>query len=114
MNVWSHWRISPAHCEWSCSVVVLTGADCPICSVRGNHDDSSLHRWRAWSGEGKELKPQHAWVKDLQPRHVEALEALPFTLTLPDYGITVVGSTLNEGMTRRVIITSRGMEVDDV
>ena len=61
-------------------------------SVRGNHDDSSLHRWSSWREGGKELKANHAWVKDLQPRHVEALEALPFTLTLPDYGITVVST----------------------
>ena len=63
---------------------------CITRSVRGNHDDSSLHRWSSWRAEGKELKPQHSWVKDMQHRHVEALESLPFTLSLPDYGITVV------------------------
>lgn len=62
-------------------------------SVRGNHDDASLHRWRTWAaGDGKELKPQHAWVQRLQPHHVEAMEALPFTIRIPDYGVTIVGS----------------------
>ena len=63
-------------------------------SVRGNHDDASLHRWRTWAAAGgsKELKPQHAWVQRMQPHHVEAMEALPFTIRIPDYGVTIVGS----------------------
>ena len=62
-------------------------------SVRGNHDDASLHRWRTWASAGgsKELKPQHAWVQRMQPHHVEAMEALPFTIRIPDYGVTIVG-----------------------
>jgi hypothetical protein len=59
-------------------------------SVRGNHDDASLHRWRAWREEGTPLKPQHAWLEMMEPRHVAALDALPFSISIPSYGITVV------------------------
>ena len=61
-------------------------------SVRGNHDDASLHRWHAWREDGKPLKPQHAWLEKMEQRHVDALDALPFTLSIPSYGVTVVGN----------------------
>jgi hypothetical protein len=58
--------------------------------VRGNHDDSSLRRWHAWHQGQEVLKPSRAWVSQLQPRHIDALESLPYSIALPDYGIIIV------------------------
>ncbi len=59
-------------------------------SVRGNHDDAILQRWRDWREGSEPLKPEHAWLVDLEPRHVQALDVLPFTISIPSYGISVV------------------------
>ena len=67
-------------------------------SVRGNHDDAILHRWHAWHETGTPLKPQHAWLEGMQPRHVEALDSLPFTISIPSYGITVVRDSFRMGL----------------
>ncbi|GAX82338.1 hypothetical protein CEUSTIGMA_g9767.t1 [Chlamydomonas eustigma] len=67
-------------------------------SVRGNHDDSSLQRWFGYSAGNKSLKPQHAWVGDMTPQHVHALENLPFTISIPSYGISVVHAGLVPGL----------------
>ena len=69
--------------------------------VRGNHDDAALSRWRKWneSGLGREIieKPEHHWVPDLEPRHLSVLQELPFTITIPSYGIVVVHAGLIPG-----------------
>ncbi len=84
-------------------------------SVRGNHDDGALKRfvpslpscveagvrksnltlafcrWNALQNDpGMTLKPQHAWISKMERRHAEVLEGLPFTISIPSFGVVVV------------------------
>jgi hypothetical protein len=59
--------------------------------VRGNHDDSVLSTWHGLK-RGQPAYPGKEWVSELQPRHVKVLDDLPFTLSLPEYGIILVGA----------------------
>ena len=61
--------------------------------VRGNHDDASLQAWHAWR-VGEALRHKLAWVQGLQPQHVELLEGLPFSISIPSYGIGIVRPAL--------------------
>ncbi|KAG1656636.1 hypothetical protein FOA52_008641 [Chlamydomonas sp. UWO 241] len=79
--------------------VLDTFLSCPGArAVRGNHDDAVLRRYYAWRDGREELKGQHEWIATLEERHVAALESLPFTLSLPDYGALVVHAGLVPGI----------------
>eukprot|EP00199_Chlamydomonas_sp_CCMP681_P001670 CAMPEP_0119112928 /NCGR_PEP_ID=MMETSP1180-20130426/42235_1 /TAXON_ID=3052 ORGANISM="Chlamydomonas cf sp, Strain CCMP681" /NCGR_SAMPLE_ID=MMETSP1180 /ASSEMBLY_ACC=CAM_ASM_000741 /LENGTH=361 /DNA_ID=CAMNT_0007100711 /DNA_START=28 /DNA_END=1113 /DNA_ORIENTATION=+ len=58
-------------------------------AVRGNHDDASLRRWHAWT-RGEELAPHSEWLKEATESDMNIIEGLPFSLTLPEYGVVLV------------------------
>ncbi|EIE18738.1 Metallo-dependent phosphatase [Coccomyxa subellipsoidea C-169] len=58
-------------------------------SVRGNHDDEVLAAYEALA-RGKHVPGGKKWVKDLPAAAAQWLHALPFSLRIPSYGVTVV------------------------
>lgn len=71
-------------------------------SCRGNNDDLSLAAYAAWQrGEPPNPDPKFDFVKDLSADSAELLAALPFTISLPDYGVVVVHAGLVPGLALR-------------
>ena len=67
--------------------VLETVRDYKIHAVRGNHDDAAL---AAFAAKGPK-KSKYAWVAALDSRlAADTLGALPFSLSLPGYNVTVV------------------------
>lgn len=62
-------------------------------SVRGNHDDSGLAAYEAFT-RGEEVEDKHDWVKGLEPEDASWLAHLPWTISLPSHGLTVVHAGL--------------------
>ena len=72
----------------SCAVLDLVQAR-RCWAVRGNHDEAALQSHRLWQ-QRQPIKERWAWVQELQPRQLEVLGALPFSLSIPAYGVLVV------------------------
>lgn len=66
--------------------------------VRGNHEEAALAAWREVRRGLPPPKMKYAWVKDLDDGLVSTLNALPFTLRLPSYNVTVVHAGLVPGI----------------
>jgi hypothetical protein len=58
-------------------------------SVRGNHDDEALAAYEAFL-RGRHVPSSKAWVRDMPDAAAGWLHALPFSLRIPAYSITVV------------------------
>eukprot|EP00775_Hariotina_reticulata_P006999 gene6999-7213_t len=67
-------------------------------SVRGNHDDAALAAWRQLQQGEPPTDPMLQWVSQLQPRDVNFLKELPFSLTIEGYDIVVVHAGLVPGL----------------
>lgn len=64
--------------------------------VRGNHDDAVLSA-RERQVMGQTVKPRMAWITDVSPDELAYLNSLPYSLSLPDYGVLVVHAGLVPG-----------------
>lgn len=69
-----------------------------VVAVRGNHEEIALAAWREVRRGMPPPKMRYAWVKDLDDGLVSTLNALPFTLRLPSYNVTVVHAGLIPGI----------------
>ncbi|GMF13179.1 unnamed protein product [Phytophthora lilii] len=59
--------------------------------VRGNHDDAALSAYYRWVQGGRVPgAAKYPYVEQFEPRDVEFLEQLPFSLSLPNHGNAVV------------------------
>ena len=67
-------------------------------SVRGNHDEVSLREWQNHCENGTELPAKFSWLKELSPEDLSWLMELPYTITIPSAGITVVHAGLVPGV----------------
>lgn len=66
--------------------------------VRGNHDDAALHAYKDWRS-GQPVKPHYLhYLSDLKEADVALLESLPFSLSVPAYGVLVVHAGLVPGI----------------
>ena len=62
-------------------------------SVRGNHDDKALAAYETFMA-GKPVPAKQKWVKELPQGAAEWLHKLPFSISLPSYGLIVVHAGL--------------------
>lgn len=62
-------------------------------SVRGNHDDTGLAAYEEVQ-RGREVTEKHQWTKKLPKRDAKWLASLPWSISLPDYGLVVVHAGL--------------------
>lgn len=58
-------------------------------AVRGNHDDAALSAWLQFRS-GQPLNPKFEWLRSMTDEQAAVLMGLPFTVSVPEYGITVV------------------------
>ncbi|GIL43929.1 hypothetical protein Vafri_1513 [Volvox africanus] len=58
-------------------------------AVRGNHDDAVLSAWLQFRA-GQQLNPKFEWVRNMTDEEAAILLRLPFTVSIPEYGIVVV------------------------
>jgi hypothetical protein len=58
--------------------------------ARGNNDDASLAAWAAWQRGEPPADEKFEFVKGLAPEEAAFLAGLPFSVSLPQYGVTVV------------------------
>ncbi|EFJ43472.1 hypothetical protein VOLCADRAFT_96335 [Volvox carteri f. nagariensis] len=66
-------------------------------AVRGNHDDAVLSAWLQFRA-GQPLNPKLKWAQDMTDEQAAVLLGLPFTVSVPEYGITVVHAGLVPGV----------------
>ena len=77
------------HSSAGCAQVLAEARRLKFHSVRGNHDDEALAAYEAFA-RGKHVPGGKKWVKDLPAAAAQWLHALPFSLRIPSYGVTVV------------------------
>ncbi|GLC43351.1 hypothetical protein PLESTB_001337000 [Pleodorina starrii] len=58
-------------------------------AVRGNHDDAVLAAWLQFRS-GQALNPKFEWARGMTDEQAAVLLGLPFTVSVPEYGIAVV------------------------
>ncbi len=58
-------------------------------AVRGNHDDAALAAWLQFRS-GEPLSSKFEWVREMTDDQAAVLLGLPFTVSVPEYGIAVV------------------------
>eukprot|EP00798_Chlamydomonas_sp_ICE-L_P030215 gene30214-35202_t len=66
-------------------------------AVRGNHDDHVLSVYRRWTRTGVVPNERLTWVKQLSSEDGALLSQLPFTISVPAYGLVVVHAMLMPG-----------------
>ncbi|KAG2495602.1 hypothetical protein HYH03_006202 [Edaphochlamys debaryana] len=69
-------------------------------TVRGNHDDAVLAAWRQWRAAGGALpfNPKFSWAQAMTPQQAAVLEQMPFSVSVPQYGVAVVHAGLVPGL----------------
>ncbi|GFR39837.1 hypothetical protein Agub_g331 [Astrephomene gubernaculifera] len=68
-------------------------------AVRGNHDDAVLEAWLAFRRGGESaLSSKFEWVRHMNESQAAVLAELPFTVSVPEYGIAVVHAGLVPGL----------------
>jgi hypothetical protein len=77
------------HGSSDCLQVLAEARRLNFFSVRGNHDDEALAAYEAYK-RGRRVPKKREYVKDMPAGAAEWLHALPFTISLPSYGIVIV------------------------
>lgn len=82
--------LQSAGCKFWCGRQVLAEARrLNFLSVRGNHDDKALAAYEAFK-RGRRVPTKRSFVEDMPEAAARWLHALPFSISLPSYGIVVV------------------------
>lgn len=89
-----------------------------ILAVRGNHDNLVLDLYKSYKENGAKLEAKNKWIEKLPKRHIEYLESLPYSITIPSLKAIIVHAGVDPSLDDpakdtplNLMVTMRNIEV---